>query len=82
MEKTQISLCLQDATGVIHRPFMQVNAEEQMVPGLLEAIGRLGKYIPVRSLIGEQVVTGLEYRRGGHVSILGQKVQWQKRGGP
>ncbi len=72
---TQFELALVDAAGLIHRPFMSLNVEDRCVPALLQTIASLQRFIPLRVLYGDKLVTGIETTRDG-CQIKGQPIQW------
>lgn len=68
-----MSLVLERPHGVLSDPFLSCDVSNQQLPGFLESIADVGKHLPVRCVISDQVVTGVTIS-AACVSIQGQPI--------
>ncbi len=74
---TLVQVAIVNREGQIYPPFMGWKVEDGHLPGMLVAFAGLQKYIPLRAIIGDQLVVAVEYTRQG-CEIKGGTIKWIK----
>ena len=71
---TQVKLCIEQSNGCLV-PILAVNAGSNRVPELLQAVGQLAAFIPIRAVIEDKLVTTLVLTKEG-CEVRGEMIQW------
>ncbi len=72
-----IDLVIEEDGGILSPPIISVICPNEKVPGLLEIVGRLTAYIPIRAVMAQSVVTSLVYTDDA-VTVAGTPVTFRR----
>lgn len=59
---------------VVGDPFLELEAADHCLPQLLVAVSNLGKYVPIKAIVNDHIVTGL-IMTAKSVMIQGQPIR-------
>ncbi len=71
----EVQLCLADRDGVLSVPFMKLTVPTEHLGGFLTSLRAMQRYVRVRAVIADHVVTRMETTREG-TKIQGHPIQW------